>query len=362
MNTGNLEKIIALRRKLHTCPERSGHETHTMSVIANFLRENTSLQVEPQNGWLLATHFENESFPCIGFRADMDAIPDGVNGARHGCGHDGHSAILCGLGLELEGKRTGNNIYLIFQPAEETGKGAQSICNDWLDLKKLTRIYGLHNIPGHPKGTLLLRNDCFACASSGLIVKIIGRPAHAAYPEDGANPAELISLLALETPKMIKNIINDSPRLLMRTIIGIQVGGENFGLSASEGQLCLTLRAHRHTDIEALLHQIKDFVSKECTAHGMICSFELRDVFPDTTNDPAVVSEAVSVWQAAGIPMKKLSEPMRWSEDFGWYLKNTSGMFFGIGVGENAVGLHTAEYEFNDDVINAAVTAFYKLI
>lgn len=53
---------------------------------------------------------------------------------------------------------------------------------------------------------------------------------------------------------------------------------------------------------------------------------------------------------------------MRWSEDFGWYLKNTSGMFFGIGVGENAAGLHTAEYEFNDDVINAAVTAFYKLI
>jgi metal-dependent amidase/aminoacylase/carboxypeptidase family protein len=52
---------------------------------------------------------------------------------------------------------------------------------------------------------------------------------------------------------------------------------------------------------------------------------------------------------------------MRWSEDFGWYLKNVPGMFFGIGSGESAPGLHTADYEFDDELISPAVDAFMAL-
>ena len=44
--------------------------------------------------------------------------------ARHLCGHDGHSGILAGLALALEGIATSRDVYLIFQPAEETGQGA----------------------------------------------------------------------------------------------------------------------------------------------------------------------------------------------------------------------------------------------
>lgn len=362
MNTSNHEKVIALRRQLHACPELSNNEKISMETIHDFLKENTSLSLERYEGWLLATHFEGESLPYIGFRGDMDAISDGCGGARHGCGHDGHSATLCGLGLELEGKKLGKNVCLIFQPAEETGEGAKMICDTWPGLKKLSRVYGLHNIPGHPKGALLMRDDCFACASRGLIVRVVGSPAHAAYPGDGANPSELLSSIVLETPGMIDEILDGADRLLMRTIIGLNIGGENFGLSASEGQLCMTLRAHRQADIEALQRRIEEFTRAGCEAQGMNCSFEERDVFPDTTNHASIVAEVRSIWNDAQMTMKDLAEPMRWSEDFGWYLKNVPGMFFGVGTGENAPGLHTAEYEFDDSIIETAVNAFYKLI
>ena len=61
----------------------------------------------------------------IAFRADFDAVVCQDGCAHHLCGHDGHSAILAGLALALEGIATSRDVYLIFQPAEETGQGAR---------------------------------------------------------------------------------------------------------------------------------------------------------------------------------------------------------------------------------------------
>ena len=362
LNAHQLEKIVALRRTLHMRPERSGHEARTMATIAAFLLENTALQVRNMGGWLLATHREGDGLPAIGFRADMDALPSGETGARHGCGHDGHSAVLCGLALLLEGRRTGRNVHLIFQGAEETGEGAKRVIESWPALESLQAVYALHNIPGYPKGAVLVRRGCFSCASCGHIVHIQGRPAHAAYPGDGANPVELLCRLALETPAMIADILNSDGRLLMRTLIGLNAGGEDFGISAHEGRLCQTLRGHRKADIDALIQNIEARARTGCREAGMTCEFEIRDAFPDTTNDDTRFDEALARFTAAGLTVRLLDEPMRWSEDFGWILKKIPGVYFGIGAGEDWPGLHTAGYEFDDGLIEVGVRAFEALL
>lgn len=362
LNVNQLEKIVALRRTLHMCPERSGHEARTMATIATFLAENTALQVRDMGGWLLAAHREGDGLPAIGFRADMDALPAGDTAARHGCGHDGHSAVLCGLALLLEGRRTGRNVHLIFQGAEETGEGAKRVIDGWPELKSLQAVYALHNIPGYPKGAVLMRRGCFSCASCGHIVHIQGRVAHAAYPGDGANPVELLCRLALETPAMIDGILDGDGRLLMRTLIGLNAGGEDFGISAHEGRLCQTLRGHRKADIDALIQKIEARARAGCREAGMTCDFEIRDAFPDTTNDDTRFDEALARFTAAGLPVRLLDEPMRWSEDFGWILKEVPGVYFGIGAGEDWPGLHTAGYEFDDGLIEMGVRAFEALV
>ena len=363
LNANQLESVIALRRTLHGCPELSGRERHTKATIRAFLTAHTSLEVRDMGGWLLATHMEAEGLPWIGFRADMDAIPSEREDcdARHGCGHDGHSAILCGLALMLEGARIGKNVRLIFQGAEETGEGAKRICESWPELVSLTELYALHSIPGFPKGALLVRRGCFACASCGLIVRIRGRSAHAAYPEDGANPIGPLSRLALDVSSMISDILAGEDRLLMCTLIGLRAGGENFGLSASEGQLNMTLRGHRKADIDALIERIEERAKADCARMGMDCAFELRDVFPDTTGDEALYEGALERFARAGLPVRELEEPMRWSEDFGWYLKRVPGLYFGIGAGEDAPGLHTESFEFDDSLIPGALKALRAL-
>lgn len=376
LTPSQIAAVTELRGRLHACPERSGHEVRTLQTIRRFLSENTTLTVEDMGGWLLATHWEGDGLPTLGFRADMDAIPvegtlcdarlgaDVRSGAdaRHGCGHDGHSAILCGLGLMLEGRRVGRNVRLIFQAAEETGEGARHICETWPELASLSRLYALHNIPGFPKGAVLMRRGCFACASCGLVVRVQGRPSHAAYPGDGANPIELLSRLALETPDMIRDILGGDDRLLMRTLIGLIAGGENFGLSASEGRLNQTLRGHRKADIDALIAAIRARAEAGCAEEGMTCAFELRDVFPDTTNDDDAFDEALERFGRAGLNVVQLAEPMRWSEDYGWYLKRVPGLYFGIGAGKDWPGLHTDGFHFDDTLISTALRALEALL
>ena len=357
------QRVVALRRALHDFPERSGQERRTMAAIQAFLSQNTALAVRDMGGWLLATHWEGDGLPAVGFRADMDALPAcNEIGARHGCGHDGHSAMLCGLGLMLEGRRVGRNVHLIFQAAEETGEGAKRVIDTWRALRTLDAIYALHNIPGHPKGTLLMRRGCFACASCGHIVHMTGRPAHAAYPGDGANPIGPLCRLTLEIPEMIADILAGSDRLLMRTLIGLNAGGEDFGISAHEGRLCQTLRGHRKGDIDALIQRTEACARASCRETGMKCDFEIRDAFPDTTNDDALFDAAMNRFQAANLPVRLLGEPMRWSEDFGWLLREAPGVYFGIGAGESCPGLHTEGYAFDDDLIETGVRAFGALL
>jgi len=123
MDETTLDKILALRKELHSSAEPSGKERQTKEILQRFLRENTSLQLTDKGKWFFAVHREGDFLPNIAFRADMDALPLPSGGASHLCGHDGHSATLAGLSLFLEGKTLGKNIYLLFQHAEETGRG-----------------------------------------------------------------------------------------------------------------------------------------------------------------------------------------------------------------------------------------------
>ena len=73
-------------------------------------------------------------------------------------------------------------------------------------------------------------------------------------------------------------------------------------------------------------------------------------------------NDAVARFRCAGLPVVELTEPMRWSEDFGWFLEHVPGMYFGIGAGEDAPGLHTAGFCFDDDLITPALKALEALI
>ncbi len=360
-----LQKVKQLRAELHQCPEMSGREKQTKEIIKKFLYSNTSVEIVDCGKWFYAIHREDrahsrtskyshgkeEQVDSILFRADMDAI-SGMNGkAYHGCGHDGHCSVVAGLAAALEGMQTGKNIYFLFQHGEENGVGAKE-CAMLIRKHEIDRVYGFHNVPGYKQNEILLIDGQFACASKGMTIELHGHRSHAAFPEDGVNPAYLIGQLVTQIPQIRK--MPDYKGMLLSTIVHIEVGEKSFGISAGEGELSLTLRAEYEADLKLFEERILNIVEQGCEEKHMSYDVSYVDTFPDTTNDHELFEQALSIcWHKYDYQV--LDTPMRWSEDFGWYTKATKGLFVGIGVGENWPRLHTAEYEFNDEILETTI-------
>lgn len=355
--------LRSLRAALHAVPERSGEERETVRTLVRFLRTHTTLDVQERAGWCYALHREPGVQRTIAVRGDLDAIENSQGVLFHGCGHDGHSTILAGLGVALEGVRCGRNICLVFQPGEETGTGGAPVCAALQQEVRPDRILGYHNIPGYPLGTVLLRPGTFACASLGLEVDIVGQQSHAAYPEQGKNPAYLLSNLILSLPTRIEQCkAACDVDLLMATIVQVKVGERNFGVSAGTGRLALTLRSDRQATLETLERQIVTQVRQQCAMQGMGCHIQRQDVFPDTVNERDTYAAVKEILRQSGAPTRVLAEPMRWSEDFGWYLHEIPGMYLGFGAGEECRGLHTDAYAFPDALLEPAIQTLMTLV
>ncbi|MEY8356652.1 M20/M25/M40 family metallo-hydrolase [Lachnospiraceae bacterium 54-53] len=353
------EQLTALRRELHRCPEKSGCERKTMELLKDFIRRNTALGVIDREGWFYAVHEEEGAEKSVAFRADMDAVTGEDGTPFHGCGHDGHSAVLAGLCLLADGKTLGKNVYFIFQPAEETGQGGE-ICSRLLTEKKIEEVYAFHNLPGYPLGMAVLRKGTFACASRGIILTLKGRQCHAAYPEQGVNPAWLLGELICRIPQLAAE--PGYSGMVLATIIEVKAGEEAFGVSPGDGKLALTLRAERLSDLDRFQDSIVSYAEKRAGEMEMAFQYSLQDEFPDTVNDPATVEACRRMLEENGITCMEAPLPLRWSEDFGWYLKKAGGMYFGVGAGEACPALHTAGYQFPDEVMKTALAALEALL
>ncbi len=377
-----LTKIYDLRHRLHNIPEASMHETQTKAMLMSFLRENTNLEVVDRGEWFYAVlkcsddrmgDENNDSdeqrrqiaeksanrFP-IAFRADVDAVcgQDGKPG--HYCGHDGHSSILCGTAVLLSRMAALNrDVYFIFQPGEEIGAGAK-LCRELIAEKNIGEVYGLHNIPGYPRNHVLTIDGTFACASTGLEIHMTGAASHAAYPEAGKNPGPALARLLLEVEKLTEEY-NRSKGFVRMTLIGMDVGSANYGVAASEGTLRMTVRAEKEKVFAAYVDEIKKLAQN--MAYDGEFELEIQEIerFPATENHAKNVDKLRKCAADQNIVITELAEPMRWSEDFGYYLQATNGAFFGVGDGEDHAQLHTAGFEFPDEIIETAIKMFVGL-
>lgn len=355
MKKEQLALITALRHTLHACPELAGEEKRTKALVLDFLKAHTTLEIVDMGRWFYAAHREGKDLPGIAFRADFDAVPaeELPLGAAHRCGHDGHAAALCGFALMLQGEKLGKNIFLLFQHGEEAGCGGEECCA-LFDRERVDEIYGAHNLPGFPFGRVMARAGAMACGSCGLTIRYTGAPAHAAYPDQGVNPASAVGALLQALPTL--SAAERYEGMVLCTVIGCRMGEKAFGMSASSAEIWLTLRSELGADLEKLRKAVTDFSAETAKRYDLCWEHEWQDVFPATENDEAAAAKVLRVCKG-----ERLDSPMRWSEDFGWYLRRCRGAFFGVGAGEDWPGLHTADYEYPDALLEITAKQFYKL-
>ncbi|MDG1275998.1 MAG: amidohydrolase [Algoriphagus sp.] len=363
-----LSELIQLRKSLHRQPEIAFEEWNTAARISEFFHPLSPDHIISQLGGTgLAFVFKGKKpGPRTLFRCELDALrileksevkyKSQMEGKGHLCGHDGHMAIICGLGEKLAANRPeSGEVVLLFQPAEETGQGARAILDDpKFELIRPDYAFALHNLPGFPLHQVVLRNGTFAAGSTGFTIKLTGKTAHAAHPEDGINPASAIAHLIQVLPKIPEKLKN----FALVTIIHAELASLAFGTSAGRGGLSLTVRAFDQSDLENLINRIKAEAKGIAILEKLTCEFELLETFAVSKNDPKAGQLVEKVLEDLDLSWIEKSDPFRWSEDFGLFSQACPAFLFGLGAGEDCPQLHEGTYDFPDELIETGVRIF----
>ncbi|MEA2031303.1 MAG: amidohydrolase [candidate division Zixibacteria bacterium] len=367
--------LVGLRQLLHKKPELSGREEKTSATVRALLENcNPDQIITDIGGYGLAAVFGDlKNSPRIMVRCELDALPipetltlpyaSQVDRVSHKCGHDGHMAIVVGLAQRLQKNQpTKGSVILLFQPAEETGEGAELVVKDRkFEAINPDYVIALHNLPGYPLGQIVTRNGLFASASMGLRMHLRGQTSHAAEPKEGNSPALAVAQL-IQGISAIPQFHTSLHESAQATVIHAKLGEVAFGTSPGEGDVMVTLRSHSQDVMETLNKRAISFAKNTADVFGLNVTTDSTEVFPSTVNDYDIVSLIEESAKGLGLSIHQQQIPFAWSEDFGHFTSRYKGAIFGLGAGENHPSLHHPDYDFPDDLIETGISTFLRII
>jgi metal-dependent amidase/aminoacylase/carboxypeptidase family protein len=115
--------------------------------------------------------------------------------------------------------------------------------------------------------------------------------------------------------------------------------------------------------LDELKRRAVSLAQGEATADGLDCEIAWVEEFPVTVNHARSVVRARRAARAAGLEIARpLESPFRWSEDFGWFLRETPGTLVGLGAGEDQPVLHAQDYDFPDALLPLGVRFYEALL
>ena len=356
------------RHYIHENPEIAYEEHNTSDFIAAKL---TEFNIEVHRGLggtgivgVIHGKDNGASKKSLGIRADIDALPmtektnlsysSKNDGKMHACGHDGHTTMLLGAAKYLsKTKNFLGTVYCIFQPAEEGGNaGAKSMIKDGLFSKfNIDSVWGIHNWPGVPVGQAVI-HEGFAMAGGDIIVITIeGKGGHAAQPQFSNDPIVSAGLTITALQSCISRQLNPFDQSVL-SLTKIE-GGSAFNVIPDKVTIGGTLRSTNTDTRNDMLEKIKHAAQGACAINNCSVNIEVRPGYPSTINDKKSAKFASIVFENSfGInSINKEEKPTMTSEDFSYMLHEKPGAYIWLGAGEKSEKLHSAHYDFNDELL-----------
>jgi hippurate hydrolase len=373
-------ELVQLRRAIHADPEVGFEERRTGDRIEAYLR---ALGVPVTRGIGrtglvgVIAGARADSGRSIGLRADMDAIPiqeqgqvpwrSCTPGKMHGCGHDGHCAVLLGAAKYLAATRRFNGtVYLYFQPGEEGHAGAREMIDDGLfERFPAERVFALHNWPSLPAGTIAFNSGPMMAAIDRFSIRIEGKGGHGAHPHQTIDPI----LVGSQVVAAVHTIVSRNVNPVDQAVISFQ----SFQSGAPDALSVIPPTADLHgmvkwfkPDVQAVLRRrLAETAEGVATALGARATVRYEPLYPPTVNTPA---EAALLERAARRVVGDANviadlEPSMGSEDFAFMLMQRPGAYFRLGQGlQDGRFLHHPEYDFNDETIPVGSAVFAALV
>ena len=374
----------AIRRDIHAHPELSYSEHRTAKIVVDQL---TAMGIEVHQSvgvtGVVGVIKGLKSGAGIALRADMDALPlqernqfghrSQYAGKMHACGHDGHTAtLLCAAGYLAKNRDFSGTVYLIFQPAEEGGAGAKAMINDGLfERFSIDEIYGYHNWPGYPQGSVGIVAGAMMASASEFKIKVVGKGAHAAMPQLGADPL----LVACQLVQGLQSIVTRNINPLDSVVLSVTKihCGDATNIIADDCVIEGTVRCFSEDVLKAVETRMGRISQDLCLAFDCEGQLDFRRAYPATINHAAQAHYMREV-AVNLLGQDKVVDftPTMGSEDFSFFLQEKPGCYFALGNGDgdhrdllHGMGpctLHNPSYDFNDALIPIGASLWVRLI
>jgi amidohydrolase len=333
----DLERVYT---DIHAHPELSMQETRTARIAADHLR-GTGYEVTERIGETgVVGLLRNGVGPTVMLRADMDALPvreqTGLPYAStltatdstgrtvpvmHACGHDMHVTWLMGAASLLADTRDAwtGTLMLVFQPAEETGRGAQAMVDTGLITRfpKPEIILGQHVMVG-PAGSISSRAGVITSAADSLQIRMFGRGAHGSMPQASVDPVVMAAATVLRLQTIVSRELAASEAAVVT--VGSLQAGEKENVIPSEAVIKLNIRTFDADVRSRVLAAITRIVNAEASASGAPKPPEITplDRYSLVTNDPDATRRVLDAFRAHfGSERIREAKPTSASEDFG---------------------------------------------
>ncbi|OXM86210.1 amidohydrolase [Paenibacillus rigui] len=352
-------KLVELRRKLHSYPELSMQEVETTRTIAELLAaEGIKLLPMDLPVGVLAEVSGPVPGPTVALRADIDALPvqeetglpfaSTVAGKMHACGHDFHTAGMVGAALLLHrfAEQMKGTVRILFQPAEEKGTGAKAMIGAGA-LEGVKAIFGMHNKPELPVGTIGLLPGPLMASVDGFRIRVNGKGGHAAIPHRAIDPIVAASAIVGSLQTVVSRSLSPFDSAVL-SICSFHAG-TTWNVIPDQAVLDGTVRTFDPEVRRSIPQLLERLAAGIASGYGAEIDLSWYAGIPSVTNDPAMVD---IVREAAGALDLQVTEAQRSSggEDFAHYQEQVPGCFLWMGT-SGTEEWHHPRFTLNEDAL-----------
>ncbi|MER9408213.1 M20 family metallopeptidase [Mesorhizobium caraganae] len=364
------------RRHLHRHPELDYRLYNTAKFVTEKLASFGINNIETgiaETGIVAFIHGERGEGPTIGLRADMDALPipeasnkpwaSEIPGLMHGCGHDGHTAMLLGAAKYLAATRNFKGVIaLIFQPAEEDGRGAERMVQEGImDRFGISQVFSMHNWPGMAVGEFAICDGAISSALDEFDIVVKGKGGHAAKPHLTTDPIVIAAQIIIGLQTLVSRK-TDSQESLVISVTKLSAGTA-YNVIPEFVEISGTVRT--------LKSSLRDFAEnriRSC-AEGIASAFDAKIVFKHRRLEPLMFNHTegtnFAIRAARGLvghdAVDSNAKPSMGSEDFAYMLEARPGAYIRLGNGSTAY-VHDPAYDFNDEALPYGIGYWVNLV
>ncbi|TPX36993.1 hypothetical protein SmJEL517_g01041 [Synchytrium microbalum] len=376
------EYMVKIRRHCHINAETAFNEFDTAAYITKELKSMKGMQVINNIGGptgVVGILRGKTERPCIGLRADIDALPltedptgkvyaSTRKGAMHACGHDTHIAMLLAaarVASEKWNSKMHGSIKFIFQPAEENGGGAKRMIEDGLlDVGgfDIDAFYGIHISSFAPVGMVFANVGTTMAGGDFFYITVNGVGGHGSAPHQTKDAIVIASHLITALQTVVSR--NVDPQKGSVLSVGKIEAGSVANAIASTASMEGTVRFFEPEVKVLLRNRLTEICKGVAATFGVEIDIRYVDIFPALTNDKGP-TELVRSIVSKITPHLGPAFKATGSEDFSRFLELRPGCFFNVGGKINDGKMrphHSPLFDINEEAMLVGASCWVQLI